>query len=219
MKAVLKRPVNPAKLVLAFALFSVPVLLLSAQAGAKPKAMMSGPAPLSAAAPIEGMITSIEGSTLVLSEKSGEVARILILPDTLILGREDATLESIKPGEALGVAAIRGKDDSLTATVINVFSDELWQRVRKGQWPMASGQIMTNAQVQRVVQKVEGRTIYLKYEMVDAAIIVPPNAEIHRSVTRQLADLKVGAKVSVRLAAGDDGSKRAALISMDLPKS
>jgi len=41
--------------------------------------------------------------------------------DTLIIGRTNATLASILPGEALGVAADRGSDGSLTATAINIF--------------------------------------------------------------------------------------------------
>jgi len=121
------------------------------------------------------------------------------------------------PGDAMGVAATREQDGSLTATVINVFSPELWKKVRKGQWPMASGQVMTNAQVDHIAKKVEGRTLFLHYEMLDAAIQVPPSAEIRRSVTRELADLRVGARVSVRLAA--QGSDRAAMISLDQAKS
>ena len=196
----------------------IPGLSLCAQesSGNKPKGMMSGPAPTAAASAVDGVISSIDASTMVVSGASGEAISVQIQPDTLILGRESARLESIKPGEALGVAAIREKDGSLSATAINVFPKELWQRVRKGQFPMASGQVMTNAQVERIVQRVEGRTLYLKYEMLDAAIMVPSSAQIRRSVTRQLSDLKVGTKVSIRLAAGE-GSRRAAMISMDIP--
>jgi hypothetical protein len=76
---------------------------------------------------------------------------------------------------------------------------------------------MTNAEVDRVVDKVEGRTIYLKYEMLSAAILVPAGADIRRMVSLRLSDLKAGLKVSVRLASSSDGSLRAAVVSAELP--
>jgi hypothetical protein len=137
--------------------------------------------------------------------------------DTLILARQIATLASIRPGDALGVAAARADDGSLTATAINIFPPELWQRVRKGQFPMVSGQIMTNAEVDRVTDRVEGRTIYLKYDMLTATIAVPASAEIHRSVAMKLADLRTGMKVTIRMSPSTDGSLHAAFINLDRP--
>jgi hypothetical protein len=115
------------------------------------------------------------------------------------------------------VAADRAGDGSLTATAINVFPPELWRRARKGQFPMASGQVMTNAEVDRVADRVDGRTIYLKYEMLSVAIAVPAGAAIRRSFPLKLADLRPGMRVSVRLAPSTDGGLRASTISLDLP--
>ena len=104
-------------------LLAAPLLALSAQA---------------APSPVDGVVASIEGSTLMLTGANGGTSRVLIQPDALILGRKPSTLATIKPGEAMGVTATRGSDGSLTATVINVFTPELWNRVRKGQWDMDS---------------------------------------------------------------------------------
>ena len=206
-------------------LLAAPLLLLAAQAGSgsKPQGTMSGPTAMQSAAPaaqaaLEGTIVSIEGSTLVLAGTNGTTSRVLVQGDSLILGRKAATLDSITSGEAMGVTATRGPDGSLTATAINVFTPELWQRVRKGQWDMATpGQVMTNAEVDRLVDKIEGRTLYLKYEMLSAAISVPASAVIRRSVVEKLTDLKTGMKVSVRLAPSTKGSLSAAMISFDAP--
>jgi hypothetical protein len=220
MSFVFNRPARLVKAILFAVFFAVPLLILSAQGGygAKPQGTMSGPGAATSAAspsPIDGVIVSIDGSTLVLTGKDGSASRIIIQGDTLILKREVATLDSIKPGEALGVAATRESDGSLTATAINVFSSEIWQRARKGQFPMSSGQVMTNAEVDRVVDKVEGRTLYLKYDMLSAAISVPEGAEIRRMQPLKLSDLKPGMKVSVRLAASKDSGLRAAMVSLD----
>jgi hypothetical protein len=69
--------------------------------------------------------------------------------------------------------------------------------------------------VDRVVDKVEGRTLYLKYDMLSAAISVPEGAEIRRMQPLKLSDLKPGMKVSVRLAASKDSGLRAAMVSLD----
>ena len=213
------RSTQSAKTILFYALLVLPLLSLAAQAGgdAKPQGAMSGPAAMAAPSGqnmLEGTIVSIEGPILVIAGSGGESSRVDIQSDTVVLKREAASLDSIKPGEALGVAAIKGDDGSLTATAINVFSPEVWKVVRKGQWPMASGQIMTNAEVEKVGDRVEGRTLYLKYEMLDAAIAVPMSADIKRLVTLDRSELQVGMKVSLRLAPTDDGSLRAAMITL-----
>jgi hypothetical protein len=105
----------------------------------------------------------------------------------------------------------------MTATAINVFSPELYQRVRKGQWRMDNGLYMTNAQVERSSAGVQGRTLFMKYEMLSAAITVPMSAEVRRSVTMTLADLKTGLVVTTRGTAGPDGVLAAAIVSFDLP--
>lgn len=224
-------PIRLARTIVVAALFSLPIALLSAQGsygmkqGAAPAMTGASPAMASSTAasggaaaspaPLQGMIVSVEGSTLVLSEAGGLSARVVVGPDTLVLRRDPAALASIKSGDALGVAATREADGSLKATAINIFAPEVWQKARKGQFPMASGQVMTNAQVYRSVESVGGRTIYLKYDMLDAAIDVPDGADIKRMVLIGQSDLKLGAKVTVRLADGDQA--RAASISLDAP--
>ncbi len=180
---------------------------------------MSGPTPQAAApagpAPITGTIVSIEGSTLVLAEADGGSSRAVLEADTAIFGREPSTFDSIKSGEAMGVTATRADDGNLTATIINVFTPRVWEKVRKGQWDMGPpGLVMTNAQVDRIANKGEGRTLYMKYEMLTAAIAVPMNAEVWRMVPLKLSDLKQGMKVSVRFAAA--AGMRAAMVSTDL---
>ena len=196
-------------------LFAAAVMTLPAQS------MMKASPPAAAAAgqaAVAGSIERIVGATIFVAGGDGAVTSVGIGADTLILGRKAATLDSIKVGEALGVAATKAGDDSLTATAINVFPPELWQRARKGQFPMADGQVMTNAQVDRLGAGVQGRTLYLKYEMLTAAIAVPPSAEIRRSVALRLSDLKPGEKVMVRGSAAPGGSLAASSVSVDLPE-
>jgi hypothetical protein len=162
----------------------------------------------------QGKITALRGSRLTIASDTGEQV-IEVGPETLILSREVATLGTIRPGDALGVAAKRGEDGTLTAISIAVVSPELWSRVRKGQWPMESGDVMTNAVVMQYADRVEGRTLYLKYNDGAAAIIVPAATEIHRLSTIRFGDLRPGMRVSVRGAGNPDGTIKASTITLE----
>lgn len=186
------------------------------------QAMMKGAPPGAAPAmrpanplSLTGIIGAINGNTVFLSAADGQTKPFVVGKDTFILERKVAALASIQPGDALGVAAVKASDGALTATAINIFAPEFWQIVRKGQFPMADGQVMTNAQVERLGSQVEGNTLYLKYEMLVAAIAVPATAEIHRSYLAKLSNLKIGMTVTVRGDLGADGSIAASSVSFD----
>ena len=165
---------------------------------------------------LDGEIASIKGNVIMVYPVRGAEESVVLDSKTVVLGREPATINDIKPGDALGVAAKRGPDGSLTATSINIFSDEMWNVVRKGQWPMESGEIMTNAVVtQATALRVDGSTLTMKYNDVSASIGVPANVEIHKLVTESSMGLKPGMHVSIRGTGKKDGSIDALIVSFD----
>jgi len=180
---------------------------------------MKGPPPPAPATggqiSVTGTIARIEGSTLFLSAADGTTSPVAIGKDTLILERLVVPLSSIQNGDALGVAATKAADGSLTATAINVFPKELWQRARKGQFAMSNGQVMTNAEVDRLAAQVTGGILYLKYDMLSAAIAVPEGIVIHRSYARSLADLKPGMTVTARGSPGPGGLLVAGTVNLE----
>ena len=186
----------------------------SSQAG---NTMAGSSSLMSAETQLTGSIVSISGSTVFVTLGDGRTLAVALGPSTAILERVKASLDSIRPGDALGVAATKTADGSLRATAINVFAPEIWQRVRKGQFPMSDGQVMTNAQVESLSSRVEGRVLYLHYEMLSAAILVPPTATITRSRAAGAGDLVAGMAVTIRGSSGPDGIFSARLLSFDRP--
>ena len=180
-------------------------------------AMSVAAAPAGPAAMVDGTIVAVNGSGLRLAPAAGGEEVVEVGSDSLILARQAATLGYITPGAALGVAAKREADGSLTAISINIFSPELWNRATKGQFPMQSGDVMTNAVVMQYADRVEGRTLYMKYKDGSAAINVPAATQIHRLVTLRLRDLKPGMRISVRGTGNSDGSIKASTIVLDRP--
>ena len=165
----------------------------------------------------DSTIVAVNGSNVTIAFPDGNQKVAKVQSETLILSRETATLGAIKSGDALAVTAKRGADRSLTATSISILSPELWNRARKGQWVMASGDTMTNAVVARTVDRVVGRTLYMKLDVGTGAISVPTSTEIHRLTSVRLSDLKPEMRVRVRGVADPDGTIKASSITFDRP--
>jgi hypothetical protein len=103
----------------------------------------------------------------------------------------------------------------LIATNINIFSGEMWNVVRKGQWVMTTGDMMTNAMVSEYAQAVNGRTLTMKYDDGTSTIAVPDGIPIHRLVTVKPETLAAGMQIVVRGTAGDDQSVARVELSRD----
>ena len=179
--------------------------------------MAAGAAPGDQVTMADSTIAAVNGSNVMIASPDGSQKVAKVQPNTLILSRETGTLGAIKPGDALAVTAKRGADGSLTAVSINIIAPELWSRARKGQWAMESGDIMTNAVVAQTVERVEGRTLYMKLDQGTGAISVPTVTEIHRLTPVRLGDLKPGMRVTVRGVADPDGTIKASSITFDRP--
>lgn len=177
---------------------------------------------IAAAAPgditTEGTVNATGPGSITVASGGGGQTVVKIPSTAFVLSRQTATLETIKPGDYVGVAAKRTANGSLSAVSINIFAHEMAGRVRMGQFPMASGDIMTNAQVMEYAVRVDGRTLYLKYKDGSAAITVPPDTQIHRLVVVPVADLKPGAHVTVRGTSNPDGSITASSVSVEAPR-
>ncbi len=191
----------------AFHISIVVFLLVTALGGF---AQAAGPAPVS------GTIVSVNGSNLTLALADKTQKNVVLQGSTLILERDTATVDQIKPGDAMGVAARRSGMD-LIATSINIFSREMWDVVRKGQWPMTSGEVMTNALVSDYAQGMNGHTLTMKYTEGTATIAVPDGIPIHRLVSMKPEALKVGLQIVVRGTDGTDGTLTAGSVSFEGP--
>jgi hypothetical protein len=177
---------------------------------------MGGFAQAAATSPVSGTIVSINGTNVMLALADKTQKTVALQASTLVLERDAAELNQIQTGDALAVTSRRSGMD-LIATNINIFSREMWNVVRKGQWPMATGEMMTNAMVSEYAQGMSGHTLTMKYADGTSTITVPDGIPIHRLVSMRPADLTAGMQIVVRGTAGSDGILKAASISFDGP--
>jgi len=145
-----------------------------------------------------GSLESLEGNTLVMKERSGEVLR-LVLDDKLSISEVlPIALSAIQPGSFVGSAALPGADGILRALEVLVFP-EAARGSGEGHypWDLQPGSTMTNATVADVVAQAQGQLLTLRYKDGEKTLIVPDGVPI---VTFKPADrslLVVGAKILV----------------------
>jgi hypothetical protein len=166
--------------------------------------------------PVSGTIMSVDGSNVTLTLADKSLKTVVLQGTTLILERDVSSVDQLKAGDAMGVAARRSGMD-LIATSINVFAKEMWDVVRKGQFPMATGEVMTNAMASDYAAGMNGHTLIMKYAEGTATITVPDGIPIHRLVSMKPAALTPGMQIVVRGTAASDGTLKAASISFDGP--
>jgi Domain of unknown function (DUF5666) len=169
--------------------------------------------------PAEGTITAIKGSTITLTQADNMTKTITLQDKTVVLMRQVVGLDQIKAGDAMGVASRRGSDGSLVAVYINIFAPEMWSSplMRKGEFPMQTGDTMTNAVVTQYATGVKGRVITMKYAEGTSTITVPDGTQIHKLVVAKPSALTTGLKVQIRGSLGPNGTIMANSISFDAP--
>ena len=147
---------------------------------------------------LRGTVKSFDGSTLVLTERSGET-HTLALADTFSIS-EVVPIEpsAIRVGSFIGTAAIPGEDGVLSALEVLVFP-EAARGTGEGHsaWDLQPGSTMTNATVAELVATPKGRSMKLRYKDGEKTVVVPENTPIVTFKPGDRTLLVPGAKVLV----------------------
>lgn len=164
-----------------------------------------------------GTIDAVGANGLNVATDAGHT-QVVTTAGTRVFTRLPARLEDIKPGDFIAVTARKEADGSLTAESINIFASSMRGVAREGQFPMESGNIMTNAVVTQYVSRVSARTLTLACKDCTATIAVPPGTAVHRLMVSSVDALKTGMHVTVRGIRNGDGSLDALSITVESPK-
>ncbi len=147
---------------------------------------------------LRGTVESLEGNTLVMKERSGEVLRLVLADNFSVSEVLPITLSAIQAGSYVGSAAMTAADGSLNALEVLVFP-EAARGTGEGHfpWDLMPGSTMTNATVADLVTSAQGRTLTLKDKDGSKVLNVAEGVPV---VTFKPADrslLVAGAKVLV----------------------
>jgi hypothetical protein len=147
---------------------------------------------------IRGEIVSLDGDVLKVHRRSGDTVSIEVKPAVSVSAVKLMQLADIKPGSFVGTTTITGTDGKLTATEVHVFPESA-RGTGEGHyaWDQGPNSMMTNANVDTVVQGTSGRNLKLSYKGGSNEVTVPPNVPVVTYTPAARTDLTAGKKVYV----------------------
>jgi len=154
-----------------------------------------------------GMIGGVDGRTLVVKTKDGEV-KVNVTDNVAVFGVVNATTADIKPGSYVGVGAMPQPDGSQKAVEIHIFPEPM-RGTGEGHypWDLMPNSTMTNANVESTVVSNDGQELVMKYKDGEKKVVVPPNTAVVMFAPATVADIKAGQKFFVPNAKKmDDGT-------------
>jgi hypothetical protein len=163
---------------------------------------------------IRGTIAGLDGETLRVTTASG-VETVTLDPPLMVTGATRASLKDIGPGTFLGTAARAQSDGTFRALEVHIFVESM-RGTGEGHHPMdAPGTTMTNASVDAIVERTDGRLLTLKYKDGVTQVVVPPDTPIVRFGPGDPSLLVPGASVAVfRAARAADGTLHASRLTV-----
>lgn len=178
--------------------------------------LISAPAQTLAAERIRGTIAGVDGNELQVTTRSGANLKLNIVNNTSINVLSPLKTGDIKQGSFVGVTAIRMEHAStLQALEVHIFPES-----RRGageghyDWDLEPGSSMTNANVEAIVDTVNGRELTLSYKGGSQKIIVPGGVPVVTFVPADRSLLKTGAQVFIIAQSAPDGSLTAQHINI-----
>jgi hypothetical protein len=186
-------------------------------------ALLSGPLAMAqTAAPptqrLRATVQSLEGSTLVVKERSGELITLTLAENFAVSEVYPVELSALQANAYVGAATMQQPDGSLRALEVLVFP-EAARGAGEGHypWDLQPGSMMTNATVGELAVTPDGRALKLRYKGGEQTVVVPAGVPIvsFKPADRSLlvpgartvitAQLRDGKPVALRALAGRDG--------------
>jgi hypothetical protein len=177
-----------------------------------------GPGTPPQAARIRGTITSFAGGVLTV-QGVGQVYKVTVPDNARYSWVVKADLSKIGPNTYVGTVAVPQPDGTLRATEVQIFT-EAQRGVGEGArpWDTVPNGTMTNATVTTIapetVEKVDGRTMTVKYKDTEKKVFVPLNVPVVTSAPADATALTPGAHVIVNGTKAADGSLTVTLIQI-----
>ena len=155
---------------------------------------------------IRGTIAAIDGLMLTIATREGPLVKVALDEKYVVAAPRKLTLADIKPNSYIGTAAVPTADGGLTALEVVVIP-EAGRGSGEGHypWDLAPQAMMTNANVDAVVEANAGRTLTLSYKGGSVKVTVPENVPIVAFGPAERSDLKAGAKVFVAAGKNAEG--------------
>jgi hypothetical protein len=171
---------------------------------------------------IDGDVVSVDGSTLRLRAKGGELSSVSLGDAVRYSARSASTPARIVQGAYIGTTAVPGPDGTLTAVEVHIFAESM-RGTGEGHRPMAgppgstmtnatvgslksaSRSTMTNANVAGAAGTASGLRLTLTYAGGEKVVVVPDSTPVELIEPADRSALVAGTHVLVYAAPGPSG--------------
>ena len=156
---------------------------------------------------VRGTITAVDGNTLSVKSREGQDLKFELADNATVAVAKAIKFEDIKPGDLVGVTAMKRPDGGLSAVEVHYLPPSF--PTGHGPWDLLPNSTMTNANVEAAVAATGKRELTLKYKDGEQKIAVPDGIPLVRAVPGSRADLVVGEYVFIAAQAFPDGKMTA----------
>lgn len=156
---------------------------------------------------IRGTVDKLDGQTLVVKSRDGQMVTIALTPNYGVRGVVKKSLSDIKAGDYVASTGMKGTDGKLHAVEVRIFPEAL-RGAGEGQfpWDLMPDSVMTNATVAQISAAPQGQVLKVTYKGTESEYVVGPDVPILSYVNGDASLLKPGAAVFVGAFKQPDGT-------------
>jgi hypothetical protein len=167
---------------------------------------------------IRGTLEQVDGNLLTIKARSGEVMKVKVPDNVVLMGVAKASMADIGNGKFIGTTTVGQKDGALVAEEVHIFPENM-RGTGEGHrdWDLRPESKMTNANVADIKSMGDGRVMTVQYKGGEKKVLVTPRTSVVSYEPASRSDLKPGTGVFVNNAERQpDGTYTAPRINVGL---
>ena len=167
---------------------------------------------------IRGTLEQVNGNLLTIKARSGEVMKVKVPDNVVIVGLAKASMADIGKGKFIGTTTVGQKEGALVAEEVHIFPENM-RGTGEGHrdWDLRPESKMTNANVAEIKNMGDGRVMTVQYKGGEKQVLVTPRTSVVSYEPASRSELKPGAGVFISNAARQpDGTYTAPRVNVGL---
>jgi hypothetical protein len=167
---------------------------------------------------IRGTLEQVDGNMLTVKARSGEVMKVKVPDNVLVIGIAKASMADIGNGKFIGTTTVGQRDGALVAEEVHIFPENM-RGTGEGHrdWDLRPESKMTNANVADIKNMGDGRVMTVQYKGGEKKILVTSRTAVVSYEPASRSDLKPGTPVFINAAERQpDGTYTAPRVNVGL---
>jgi len=167
---------------------------------------------------IRGTLEQVDGNLLTIKARTGEVMKVKVPDNVLLVGLAKASMADIGKGKFIGTTTVGQKDGALVAEEVHIFPEKM-RGTGEGHrdWDLRPESKMTNANVAEIKNMGDGRVMTVQYKGGEKQVLITPRTSVVSYEPASRSDLKPGTGVFINNAERQpDGTYTAPRVNVGL---